>query len=62
MKDDGEHSFDVTDMLIRYQNEIGWTLFWDECLSYEWDSIQQIYQDWIGSKHIGSTWESELII
>ena len=41
------------DGLIKAQTSIRWRLFWDGCLSIEWEWIQQRYLKWIGSDQTG---------
>ena len=53
--------FDGIREVFEQQKSIGWRLFLDGCLVYEWSKLQQIYLEWIGSKKTGVNWVKGLI-
>ena len=53
--------FDGIKDLFRAQMSVGWRLFLDGCLTYQWSIIQQKYYDWKGYRNTGNKWASGLI-
>ena len=53
--------FDGIKEVFKVQKEIGWRIFLDGCLTYEWSKLQQSYLEWIGSKKTGVSWVKGLI-
>ena len=45
----------------RRQNDLGWRHFNNGFLVYEWLAIQQAYYDYLGKRHTGRRWASQLI-
>ena len=53
--------FDGIKELFRAQKRVGWRLFLDGCLTYQWAMIQQKYYEWKGYRNTGNKWASGLI-
>lgn len=43
------------------QEEIGWRLFLDGCLAYQWATVQHIYCNWMGCRKTGNIWAAGLM-
>ena len=53
--------FDGIRDLFNAQKNMGWRLFLDGCLTYQWAIIQQKYYVWKGYRTTGEKWASGLI-
>ena len=58
---DGNRWIPLTAELLGLQNEIGWRLFVDGCISIEWKHIIQKHFESVNSTNTGLCWVSSLI-